>query len=76
MHVELTVKITDYKTVTILYNGVIRVKQYDNTVELHLNENYNVKCIDKFWFEHNVSTSPYIHIYNGGVVKQLFISEV
>jgi len=75
MHVELTIRTND-KLFTIMYDGVVRVRQLNNNVQVCLNEDYALKCINKYWYEYNASTTPYIHIYNGGVVEQLFISEV
>lgn len=78
MHVDITLK-NNGKLFTIKYDGVkfVKFRIWDNpSVEIFLKEDYTAESMNKFWYELNYSTTPYMHIYQANIVVDVHVSEV
>lgn len=77
MHVDIT--LNGDKFFTIKYDRVkfVKLRNWDTPrIEIHLSEDYTAESMNKFWYEFNSSTTPYVHIYEANIITDVHISEV
>ena len=75
MYAEINIKTSDDKRFTIMYDSVKSVVFCKGNIYIYLNEDYTARCINKYWYEYNTSTTPYMHEYQGCIVESSFISK-